>query len=59
MVEVNEVYEGLHISLVLQDRPLADSSNLNQVHLDLVLQDNQSKVLNLLPIKPTLLQVEK
>ena len=37
MVEVNKAYEGLHASLVLWDRPLADSGNLNQVHLDLVL----------------------
>ena len=39
-VEVNEAYESLHISPVLQGRPIVDSSNLNRVHLDLVLQDD-------------------
>jgi len=59
MVEVNEAYESLHVSLVLQDRPVTDSSNFNRVHLDLVLQDDQSEVLNLLPMELTLLQVEE
>ena len=36
-VEVNEVYEGLHVSPVLQDGPLADSGNFNRVHHNLVL----------------------
>jgi len=59
MVEVNEAYESLHVSLVLQGRPVTDSSNFNRVHLDLVLQDDQSEVLNLLPMELTLLQVEE
>ena len=54
-VEVNEAYEGLHISLVLWDRPLVDSSNLNRVHCNLVLGDDQPKVFNLLPVELTLL----
>ena len=36
-VEVNEAYKSLHISLVLQDRALTDSSDFNRVHRDLVL----------------------
>jgi len=37
MIEVNEAYEGLHISPVLWDGPLADFGNFNRVHHDLVL----------------------
>jgi len=58
-VEVNEAYESLHISPVLRDRPIADSGNFNRVHLDLVLRDDQSEVLNLLLIELTLLWVEE
>ena len=59
MVEVNEAYESLHVSPVLQSRPITDSSDFNGVHLDLVLWDDQSEVLDLLPIELILLQVEK
>ena len=55
MVEVNEVYESLHISPVLRGRLIADSSNFNRVYLDFVLWDDQSEVLNLLPMELTLL----
>jgi len=37
MVEVNKAYESLHVSLVLQSRPLMDSGNFNKVHCYLVL----------------------
>ena len=40
MVEVNEAYKSLHISLVLQGGPITDSGNFNKVHLDLVLWDD-------------------
>ena len=36
-VEVNEAYEGLHISPVLWGELLTDSGNFNRVYLDLVL----------------------
>jgi len=36
-VEVNKAYESLHISPVLQGRPITDSGDLNRVHHDLVL----------------------
>ena len=55
MVEVNEAYKSLHISLVLQDRLLADSGNFNRVHCNLVLQDDQSEVFNLLLVELTFL----
>ena len=58
-VEVNEAYESLYISPVLRDRPIADSGNFNRVHLNLVLRDDQSEVLNLLLIELTLLWVEE
>ena len=59
MVEVDEAYESLHVSPVLQGGPIIDSSNFNRVHLDLVLQDDQSEVLNLLLMELTLLWAEK
>jgi len=59
MVEVNEAYEGLHISPVLQGGPLVDSSNLNRVHLNLVFRDNQSEVLDLPLIELALFQAEE
>ena len=59
MVEVNEAYESLHISPVLQDRLLADSGNFNRVHRDLVLRDNQSEVFNLLLVELTFLWTEE
>ena len=37
LVEIDEVYKSLHVSSVLQDGPITDSSNLNRVHLNLVL----------------------
>ena len=37
LVEINEAYKSLHVSSVLQDGPITDSSNLNRVHLNLVL----------------------
>ena len=59
MVEVNEAYKGLHVSPVLWDGPLVDSSNFNRVHRNLVLRDDQSEVFNLLPVELTLLQTEE
>jgi len=59
MVEVNEAYESLHISLVLWDGPLVDSGDFNRVHRNLVLRDDQSKVFNLLLVELTFLQMEK
>ena len=58
-VEVDEIYESLYISLVLQDRPLADSGDLNRVYRNLVLRDNQSQVFNLLPVEFTFLRTEE
>jgi len=58
-VEVDEAYESLYVSPVLWGGLIVDSSNLNRVHLDLVLRDDQSEVLNPLPIELTLLQVEE
>ena len=59
MVEVNKAYESLHISLVLRGGPIADSGNFNRIYLDLILQDDQSEVLNLLPMELTLLWVKE
>ena len=59
MIEVNEAYEGLHVSPVLWGGPLVDSSNFNRVHLDLVLRDDQSKVLNPALMELTFLWAEE
>jgi len=58
-VEVNEVYESLHISPVLWNGPLMDSGNFNRVHRNLVLQDDQSEVFNLLLVEFTFLRTEE
>ena len=58
-VEVDEAYESLHVSLVLWGGLLANSSNLNRVHLDLVLRDDQSEVLDPAPMELALLWVEE
>ena len=58
-VEVNKASESLHISLVLWDRPLADSSDFNRVHHNLVLRDDQSEVFNLLLVELTFLWIEE
>jgi len=55
-VEVNEAYEGLHVSPALWGGPLVDSSNFNRVYCNLVLQDDQPEVFNLLLVELTLLQ---
>jgi len=59
MVEVDETYESLYISPVLQDGPLADSGDLNRVYRNLVLRDDQSQVFNPLPVEFTFLQMEE
>jgi len=59
MVEVDETYERLYISPVLWNGPLADSGDLNRVHRNFVLQDDQSQVFNLLPVEFTFLQTEE
>ena len=59
MVEVDETYESLYISLVFQDGPLVDSGNLNRVHHNLVLRDDQSEVFNLLLVEFTFLWMEE
>ena len=37
-VEVDKAYKGLYVSPVLRGGPIVDSSNLNRVHLNLVLR---------------------
>jgi len=59
MVEVNEAYESLHISLVLRDGPLIDSGDFNRVYHNLVLRDDQSEVFNLLLVELTFLWMEE
>ena len=58
-VEINKAYESLYISPVLQGGPVMNSGNFNRVHHNFVLQDDQSKVFNLLPVKLTFLQIEE
>jgi len=55
MVEVDKAYESLHISLVLWNGLITDSSDFNWVHRNLIFQDDQSKVFNFLLIELTFL----
>jgi len=54
-VEINKAYEGLYISLVLRGRPIADSGDFYKVHRNFVLQNDQSKVLDLPLVELTFL----
>ena len=58
-VEVDEAYESLHVSPVLQGRPIADSGDFNWVHRNLVFRDDQSEVFDLLLMELTLLRAEE
>ena len=58
-VEVDEVYESLHVSPVLQSRPIVDSGDFNWVHCNLVFQDDQSEVFDFLLMELTLLRAEE
>jgi len=59
MVEVDEAYESLHVSPVLQGGPIVDSGDFNWVHCNLVFQDDQSEVFDLLLMELTLLWAEE
>jgi len=59
MVEVDEAYESLLVSLVLWGGPIVDSSDFNWVHRNLVFQNDQSEVFNLLLMELTLLWAEE
>ena len=58
-VEINKAYEGLYVSLVLQGRLIADSSDFHRVHCNFVLRNDQSEVLNLPLVKLTFLWAEE
>jgi len=58
-VEINEVYKGLYVSLVLQSGPITDSSDFHGVYRNFVLQNDQSKVLDLPLVKLTFLWAEE
>ena len=59
IVEINEVYKGLYVSLVLQGGPIIDSGDFHGVHHNFVLQNDQSKVLDLPLVKLTFLWAEE
>ena len=59
MVEVNKVYESLHVSPVFWSGPIIDSGDFHRIYCNFVLQDDQSKVFNLLPVELTFLQTKK
>jgi len=58
-IEVHKAKEGLDLLYLCQGRPFCDSTDLCQIHGDMVFQDDQSKVLNLLLLKLTFLWLEK
>ena len=59
-VEVGEAHEGLHLLLGHGYWPLHDSSNLDRVHLNMILGDDDAEVHNmcLLKIAFVMLQIE-
>ena len=59
MIEVNEAYESLDVSLVLQGGPITDSGDLNRVHCNFVLCNDQSKVFDLLLLELIFLQAKE
>jgi len=59
MVEVNKVYESLHVSPVFWSGPITNSGDFHRVYCNFVLQDDQSKVFNLLPVELIFLQAKK
>jgi hypothetical protein len=54
-VEVGEANEQLELCLCFQNGLLLNSSNLDRIHLYLVLQNDEAKVLNPGPFKLTFL----
>src|SRR5258705_10274372 len=58
-IEVHKAKEGLDLLYLCQGRPFCDSTDLCQIHGDMVFQDDQSKVLNFLLLKLTFLWLEK
>ena len=45
-IEVGEPEEGLHLLLVRRSRPFGDTGNLDWIHRDGVMGDDDSEVLN-------------
>jgi hypothetical protein len=46
-IEIDESDEGLHLLLVCWGGPVNHSSNLDWIHFDLIVQDNDPQILNL------------
>jgi len=59
MVKVNKTQENMDITPGLWNRLLTNSRNLDQIHLNSVLRDDQPQILYLLLLKLTFLWVEK
>jgi len=59
IVKVNKTQENMDITLGLWNRLLTNSRNLDQIHLNSVLRDDQPQILYLLLLKLTFLWVEK
>ncbi len=58
-IEVHKAKEGLDLLYLCQGRPFCDSTDLHQIHGNVVFQDDQSEVLNLLLLKLTFLWLEE
>jgi hypothetical protein len=46
-VEIDETDEGLHLLLVRCSRPVCYTSNLDRIHFDIIVQDDNLQILNL------------
>jgi hypothetical protein len=55
-VEIDKSDEGLHLLLVSQSGPVCYTSNLDRIYFDLVVQDDNSQILNLSLLELTLLR---
>jgi len=58
-IEVHKAKEGLNLLYLCRGRPFCDSTDLHQIHGNMVFQDDQSKVLNLLLLELAFLWLEK
>jgi hypothetical protein len=47
MIEIDESEKGLHLFLVHWSGPVCHSSDLDKIHFDLIVQDDDPQTLNL------------
>jgi hypothetical protein len=58
MIEIDESDEGLYLFLVCQSGPVCYSSDLDQIHFNLIVQDDDPQILNPSFFELTFLRLE-